>query len=105
MWKYHLLSLDKLKYGINLRAYAQKDPLIEYKKEAFALFEDMMLRIEEQIVMHISFIKITDDSQQINILSDTNDSNIEQSKIDPIEFTLGIKKVLTISNPIINHAN
>jgi|TARA_Y100000389_G_scaffold33211_1_gene28256 preprotein translocase subunit SecA len=92
MWKYHLLSLDKLKYGINLRAYAQKDPLIEYKKEAFALFEDMMLRIEEQIVMHISFIKITDDSQQINILSDTNDSNIEQSKIDPIEFTLGIKK-------------
>jgi len=58
-WKDHLLSLDKLRHGINLRAYAQKDPLIEYKKDAFNLFEDMMLRIEEQIVSRLSHVQIT----------------------------------------------
>ena len=58
-WKDHLLSLDKLRHGINLRAYAQKDPLIEYKKDAFTLFEDMMLRIEEQVVSRLSHVQIT----------------------------------------------
>ena len=41
-WKDHLLSLDHLRQGINLRAYAQRDPLNEYKREAFELFEDML---------------------------------------------------------------
>src|SRR5262249_4886650 len=41
-WKDHLLSLDHLKEGIGLRGYGQKDPLVEFKKEAFVLFEDMM---------------------------------------------------------------
>ena len=58
-WKDHLLSLDKLRQGINLRAYAQKDPFIEYKKEAFSLYEDMMLRIEENVVAHLSHVQIT----------------------------------------------
>ncbi len=57
-WKDHLLSLDKLRYGINLRAYAQKDPLIEYKRDAFNLFEEMMLRIEEQVVSRLSHMQI-----------------------------------------------
>ena len=57
-WKDHLLSLDKLRHGINLRAYAQKDPLIEYKRDAFDLFEDMMLRIEEQVVSRIAHVQI-----------------------------------------------
>ena len=42
-WKDHLLSLDHLRQGINLRAYAQRDPLNEYKREAFELFEDMLV--------------------------------------------------------------
>jgi preprotein translocase subunit SecA len=58
-WKDHLLSLDKLRHGINLRAYAQKDPLIEYKRDAFNLFEDMMLRIEEQLVSRVSHVQIS----------------------------------------------
>ena len=40
-WKDHLYSLDHLKEGIGLRGYGQKDPLVEFKKEAFTLFEDM----------------------------------------------------------------
>src|SRR5579872_7435155 len=47
-WKDHLLSLDHLKEGIGLRGYGQKDPLVEFKKEAFVLFEDMMARIDNE---------------------------------------------------------
>jgi preprotein translocase subunit SecA len=49
-WKDHLLSLDHLKEGIGLRGYGQKDPLVEFKKEAFTLFEDMMERIDSDSV-------------------------------------------------------
>ena len=64
-WKDHLCSLDKLRHGINLRAYAQKDPLIEYKKEAFALFEDMTLQIEEKTLNRIihSHLKVDAEKQ------------------------------------------
>ena len=47
-WKDHLYSLDRLREGIGLRAYGQKDPLLEYKKEAFQLFSDLMDRIDLQ---------------------------------------------------------
>jgi preprotein translocase subunit SecA len=47
-WKDHLLTLDHLKEGIGLRGYGQKDPLVEFKKEAFILFEDMMNRIDTE---------------------------------------------------------
>ncbi len=51
-WKDHLYSLDHLKEGIGLRGYGQRDPLVEYKKESFALFQDMKTRIEEDIVRY-----------------------------------------------------
>ncbi len=47
LWKDHLLSMDHLKEGINLRGYAQRDPLVEYKRESFDLFEAMMLKFQE----------------------------------------------------------
>jgi len=47
-WKDHLLQMDHLKEGIGLRGYGQKDPLIEYKKESFTIFETMMNRFEEE---------------------------------------------------------
>ena len=43
IWKEHLLALDHLRQGINLRAYAQRDPLNEYKREAFELFQEMLV--------------------------------------------------------------
>ena len=42
LWKEHLLNMDHLKEGIGLRGYGQKDPLVEYKRESFDMFEDMM---------------------------------------------------------------
>ena len=49
-WKEHLLHLDHLRQGIGLRAYGQKDPLNEYKREAFNLFEDLLTGLREQVV-------------------------------------------------------
>ena len=56
-WKDHLLSMDHLKEGIGMRAYGQKDPLIEYKKESFILFQDMMDRIEDEAVRFLFFMQ------------------------------------------------
>ena len=56
-WKDHLLTLDHLKEGIGLRGYGQKDPLVEFKKEAFTLFEDMMDRIDTETVRFLFLIQ------------------------------------------------
>ncbi|MBI1205680.1 MAG: preprotein translocase subunit SecA [Azospirillum sp.] len=55
-WKEHLLALDHLRQGINLRAYGQRDPLNEYKREAFELFEEMLVNLRVQVtklLMHV----------------------------------------------------
>ena len=56
-WKDHLYSLDHLKEGIGLRGYGQRDPLVEYKKESFALFQAMKARIEEEIVRYLFWLR------------------------------------------------
>jgi preprotein translocase subunit SecA len=56
-WKDHLYSLDHLKEGIGLRGYGQRDPLVEYKRESFALFQDMKARIEEEMVRYLFWLK------------------------------------------------
>ena len=56
-WKDHLYSLDHLKEGIGLRGYGQRDPLVEYKKESFALFQDMRGRIEEEVVRYLFWLR------------------------------------------------
>ena len=65
-WKEHLLSLDHLRQGISLRAYGQKDPLNEYKQEAFIMFEEMMEQIRFNITKIISFVEIKTESEQTN---------------------------------------
>jgi len=52
-WRDHLYALDHLKSGIGLRAYAQRDPLVEFKKEAFNMFEDLLDGIDKQVVRQI----------------------------------------------------
>ena len=56
-WKDHLYALDHLKEGIGFRGYGQRDPLVEYKKESFELFEEMMNRMEEDIVRYVFLTK------------------------------------------------
>jgi len=63
-WKDHLLSLDHLKEAIGLRGYAQKDPLVEFKKEAFTLFEDMMARIDNETVRYLFHVQVQIEGSQ-----------------------------------------
>jgi preprotein translocase subunit SecA len=57
-WKEHLLSLDHLRHGIGLRAYGQRDPLNEYKREAFEMFEALLDRLREQITTLLAHVEI-----------------------------------------------
>ena len=62
-WKDHLLALDHLREGIGLRAYGQRDPLVEYKRESYALFEDMWERIEDHVVKFLYHAEPVEDMQ------------------------------------------
>ncbi len=57
-WKDHLLGMDHLKEGIGLRGYGQHDPLIEYKRESFDMFEAMMQRFQEDAVRYLYLMQI-----------------------------------------------
>ena len=63
-WKEHLLTLDQLRQGIGLRAYAQKDPLNEYKREAFNLFQSMLSALREEVTTHLSHVRIQVETPQ-----------------------------------------
>ncbi|ABF41856.1 protein translocase subunit secA [Candidatus Koribacter versatilis Ellin345] len=60
LWKDHLLNMDHLKEGIGLRGYAQHDPLVEYKRESFDMFEGMMATFKEQTVRYLYLMQIID---------------------------------------------
>ncbi|HSW73828.1 MAG TPA: SEC-C metal-binding domain-containing protein, partial [Candidatus Limnocylindria bacterium] len=57
-WKQHMLNLDNLKEGIGLRGWGNKNPLIEYKREAFDMFQDMMRQIRADVVHHIFHLNL-----------------------------------------------
>jgi preprotein translocase subunit SecA len=62
-WKDHLLNLDHLREGIGLRAYGQRNPLVEYKRESFALYEDMWERIEDHVVKFLYHAEPAEDME------------------------------------------
>ncbi|MDR2395283.1 MAG: preprotein translocase subunit SecA [Endomicrobium sp.] len=83
-WKDHLYELDQLKRGIGFRAYAQKDPKIEYQKESFALFESMMKRIRENTIEYIFKVQVnTKPKVENKVFSDVKKSNsiLENKKV------------------------
>jgi len=73
-WKEHLYDLDQLKKGISLRAYAQKDPLIEFQKEAFNLFNQMMTRIREQTIEYLFKVHVPESGEQSREESDSSEA-------------------------------
>jgi preprotein translocase subunit SecA len=62
-WKDHLLSIDHLKEGIGLRGYAQKDPLIEYKKESYQMYEALLNRIDEEVLRFLFLFRPVSDAE------------------------------------------
>jgi len=75
LWKDHLLGMDHMKEGIGLRGYAQKNPLTEYKKEGFEMFQFMMNRIQEEVTEYLFKISI----QQEGALPDP-EQNLNRSQ-------------------------
>ncbi|MGZ5178474.1 MAG: preprotein translocase subunit SecA, partial [Burkholderiales bacterium] len=57
-WKDHLLSMDHLREGIGLRGYGQHDPVVEYKRESFEMFEEMMKRFQEETVRYLYLMQV-----------------------------------------------
>ncbi len=80
-WKDHLLLLDQLRQSVGLRAYAQKDPLNEYKREAFELFEDMLDKIRKNITSVLSYIEIR--QEQSDIIDNNDETKIDRTKKIP----------------------
>jgi len=60
-WKDHLLSLDHVKQGIGLVGYGQKDPLVEYKKQSFVLFEEMLDRIDTTTIRSLFNLQVVEE--------------------------------------------
>ncbi len=73
-WKDHLLMLDQMRQSIGLRAYAQKDPLNEYKRESFELFEEMLDKLRKTITSVLSFIEI---QKEENLENETDNEPLQ----------------------------
>ena len=104
-WKEHLLSLDHLRQGINLRAYAQKDPLNEYKREAFQMFEGMLDKMRQTVTMALAHVElktaqrtlkqtdkpVQDEASPRNILPNSQTKNIKVPRNAPCPCGSGKK--------------
>ena len=80
-WKDHLKTVDRLKEGINLRAYAQKDPIIEYKKEAFKAFDEMTHQIQAETLEKLFKVSLVSpaDINESELLDENQDLHYEKS--------------------------
>ena len=83
-WKTHIQYLEQLRQVIGLRSYGQRDPLIEYKKEAFNLFEDLLNKLKSQLIVLLINIKIVKNSEeQENKFKPSNTKKIGRNEICP----------------------
>ncbi len=82
-WKDHLLALDHLRHGIGLRAYGQRDPLNEYKREAFEMFEGMLSRLRETVTAVLSHIEIRVQRPEDAVLNPPAPRGVLETRRDP----------------------
>jgi preprotein translocase subunit SecA len=64
-WKDHLLAMDHLKEGIGLRGYSQRDPLVEYKRESFDMFEAMYERVQDETLRYLFLMRTPDEEEEM----------------------------------------
>ncbi len=81
-WKDHLLSLDHLRQGIQLRAYGQRDPLNEYKREAFELFEEMLSQMRDEVTMHLARVELPSEEQIVAAMTKKTE-DVREGREDP----------------------
>ena len=100
-WKDHLLSMDHLKEGIGLRSYAQKDPLIEYKKESYQIYQDMMDRIEDETIRYLFFMQRVDrtaveapdpEAEAVAVAAENREAEAREAQSSVMDFTRSIQR-------------
>ena len=93
-WKDHLLNMDHLKEGIGLRGYAQHDPLVEYKRESFDMFEAMMQRFQEDTVRYLYLMQVVEEPARPGVAPASNGGEAAKraTSIDDIEQEFRRKK-------------
>ena len=96
VWKEHLHFLDNLRHGINLRAYAQKDPLNEYKKEAFDAFASMIKILNEKYLDRLFHIQIHTGEDESKKLLELRQQRSHETNVDPavgnMQLNPGLRK-------------
>ena len=105
IWKEHLLSLDHLRQGIGLRAYAQRDPLNEYKREAFELFEEMLARVRERVTQVLCLVELRFDTEDGKLPTDNplerpREQPMLESRRDPAFASAEDEPVETGAGPV-----
>ncbi len=104
MWKDHLLSLDHLRQGINLRAYGQKDPLNEYKREAFDMFEAMLNRLREMAVLRMCRLEFTTAQQSLQHLEQQKQERMARQQRSHYDPTVSLSdRQQTVPKTVVNH--
>lgn len=89
-WKEHLLQLDHLRQGINLRAFGQRDPLNEYKTEAFGAFEQMLDKMREGITMTLCLVEVNIDAAKAAALEAAMQAKrVQETRQDPALMGMG----------------
>src|SRR6202522_1566173 len=94
-WKDHLLTLDHLKEGIGLRGYGQKDPLVEFKKEAFILFDELMNRIDTEAVRFLFLMQPARPEDEAKKIEQR-----QQRQQRDLQFQAGPAQAETASKPV-----
>ncbi len=90
-WKDHLLTLDHLRQGIGLRAYGQRDPLNEYKREAFSMFENMLASLREQVTQLLSHVelRVAGPDGQDSPVPERRPQQMQETRRDPALAAMG----------------
>src|SRR3546814_9880223 len=82
VWKEHLSRMDYLRQGIHLRGYAQKQPKQEYKREAFELFEQMLEKVQVDVITILARIRVRSEEE----IAQIEEQERQRQKARPMEF-------------------
>jgi preprotein translocase subunit SecA len=88
VWKEHLLALDHLRQGIGLRAYGQRDPLNEYKSEAFALFNSMLDDLKQRVTASVAGLQLQAEPPQPPVLPAMMWENHPEAALESPAFSM-----------------
>jgi len=93
-WKEHLAAMDYLRQSINLRGYAQKNPIQEYKQEAFEMFKELLTNIDTDVIKIISNVQIDNDvNDDIYQKNQNNEVNYSTDELEPVKTVINEVKV------------